>query len=192
MLRSKPILRFLLVFVIVYGVMHYTYPSLRTNTSTYLLSIGNKYLSSPFQNAHVSFKKGSGGFDVAVVVSNMTKQSNGIVPAFYENINSYGFAYFPFTLLLALVLASPVSFKRKTFSLFFSLIFLHFLLIFRLYVQIIHVCMSHPSLELRTPSSLNTMMLEGMNTSIILFMVIFIWIGLTFRKEDLALFRSVK
>jgi len=172
--------------------MHFAYPYFRANTSHYIMRTGNSFLSAPLQNAHVSFKKGSGSFDVAVVVSNRTKQTNGMVQAFYENISSYGFAYFPFTLLLALILSSPVSFKRKIISLFISLILLHFLLIYRLYVQVIHVCISHPSLELLTPNSVNNLMLEAMNTSIILFIVIFIWIGSTFRKEDLALLRMTK
>lgn len=196
MLKTKPILKFLLVFVLVYGILIAAFPLLRDQTGIYISNLGNKFLHSPAHNALVSFYKTSEKLDVEILVGNITQEVNGSVLSFREKLNSYGYAYLPTALLIALVIASPVSMKRKLLSLTFSILFLHMLLLFRMYIQILHICNQNISLNLINPGPFFRNFIDWMHAYfvgygvVMLFVVVFIWLAVTFRKEDLSLIRS--
>jgi hypothetical protein len=195
MLKTKPILKFLLLFVLSYGILIAIFPLLRDQTSNYLIALGNNFLHQPIHNSLVSFHKTNGKMDVEMRFGNITKQVNGHVPSFLVKFSSSDFLYLPFALLIALIIASPVSIKRKLLSLSVEILLLHLLLMLRIYMMILYVCSQNLSLELVTPGPLLKKFIDWMQVNFvdygatILFIIVFIWIAVTFRKEDLSLIR---
>src|SRR5436853_426254 len=124
MLNTKPILKFVIVFFVAYGVLIAIAPAFRTLTGKYLASLGNHFLNSP------------------VIIS-----------------------FFP----------------------------VHLMTLSRIYVQILHIASSHPNLNLISSGESSQRFINALHGyyvsfgTVKLFLVIFIWLAVTFRKEDLAL-----
>ena len=196
MLNTKPILKFVLVFFLAYGVFIAIAPIFRDQTGKYLASLGNNFLSSPVKNAFVSFYRNNEKFDIEIRVGNIKQAVNGTVQRYHEKLSSYDFLYMPVALLAALILASPVSTRRKIFSFLISLFFVHLMTLSRMYIQILHIGTSHLSMDLISSSESTQRFINLMHAYFVsygavkLFVVIFIWLAVTFRKEDLALIRS--
>jgi hypothetical protein len=196
MLNSKPIIKFFLIFVLTYGILIAASPFLRVPAGIYYAEIGNKFLQSPVQNSLVTFSKINEKDDIVVHVMNISQRiGEDKYPGFKQKYNSYNFSYLPGALLIALILASPVNIKRKLLSLVLSVLCLHLLMVFRMYVIFLYIWNHHLSSELTGSVQYMNSFIDWMfnnivnHVTILLFIVVFIWLAVTFRKEDLGVLR---
>ena len=196
MLDTRPLLKFILLFFLIYGILITAYPLLHYQTGAYVNSLGNKFLNSPVKNSVVTFVKANEKSNIEIRVGNMTQLVNSKLQIFREGLDSYKFAYVPGALLLALIFASPVSLKRKTLALLLAVFLFNGLLLLRMYIKILHISSQYDSLQLITPAPFAQKLIDLLNaflvdyTHITLIIVAFIWFTVTFRKEDLSLILS--
>ena len=131
-------------------------------------------------------------FDVEIRVGNLKQKVNNSLPSFFEKLDSTYFYFMPMAFLISLFLASPVNLKRKIYAIISGLIVFYLVFLFRLYVMVNTIALSHESLEFaaspiykKTINFLNDILIS--NGAMILFIDLFIWIIFTFRREDVHL-----
>jgi len=194
-MNSNPILRFLIFFLLAYGTIIVLYPVFKIPERNYVAKIGNTFLRSPIKNSLVQIQKKQSKFDIEIGVGNESKLVGDSIKMFPYFISTYEFIYIPFAILLALVIASPISIKRKFLSLIISGFFFHLLILIKLYLIIVEIATQNIELELLELTSWKRNVFDWLIMVFInypptsFFTVVFIWLGVTFRKEDMSIIR---
>jgi len=131
-------------------------------------------------------------FDIDIRLYNKAQaDKNGHVPIIKTRHTSRHDGYMYITFMTALILASPISWKRKLWALLTGLILIHGFIALKLWIRLLHAFSTKP-LCLFTPSSFWRRMLNIAHQQFIVnisfgFVVsIFIWILVSFRREDLS------
>ena len=194
MLKKRPFIRIILIFVITLAGLILVYPAFRTTYLDFLVRTGNRYLSKPGKDALVNFKenKENKDLDIVLYIGNSAKMKKDINSAYYliTKASTFYIAWLGLALMIALILASPVPILRKLIVLVAGILFVHVIVFFKLLIQVYYVCNHNPGLEILvlSPSQLKIndllqdQFVDTVQPSLIL--VIITWILITFTMND--------
>ncbi len=196
MLSSRTLLLFLLKAIVIYGLLSApisfydeTYGKLYRNVAGIFFS---KFRDSGF----VKFKEGKQPATTHVNVGNYALvRPDGTSRTAYVDINTRFLGYLPTILLISLVLASPVPWKRRLIALAVGLVLVTLLVIFKQWIGLLWLCEESPWLQLTNFTVSGKKLLGSVNTiisvsaSTVLYFVVVIWLLVTFNKDD---FKTIK
>ncbi len=111
-------------------------------------------------------------------------------------LNSWQIGYLPTILFLALLIATPISIKRKLWAALWGLILVQLFILFKLYIKLLWTFNGREWTEVvqlsgvweRLVSGLDYLFVQHIGTAVII--PVFIWIIVSFKKEDTALLLS--
>jgi hypothetical protein len=196
----KPVIRFLCWFAPIYALLLIPWPGSRDLYGTYLRSVARLVLTENNGRRIVRFEgvpkaKRNRTLDTRITVANREQlDANGSGPAVMLDLDSHGIGWVPTALLIALVLATPVPWRRRFRALAWGLLAVHVLILFSIQVYIWNQSDSSSGLFLIELSPFWKTILSGLEETLITqlgasFVVpILIWILTTFRAEDVRTF----
>ena len=194
MLKKRPFLRIILIFVVSLAGLILVYPVLRETYLDFLISAGNRYMSSPGKNVIITYKvnEGNKDLDLALYIGNTEKMKKDIKSAYYliTKASTFYIAWIELALMMALILASPVPVIRKLIILVAGFIIIHVIVFLKLLIQVYYVCNHNPGLEILmlSPGKLKftDLLLDQFVDTVqpTLILIFIIWILITFRMED--------
>lgn len=202
--KVQPILRFLLWFVLAYAGLLILFSFFENQLGDQYRAMGKSRFEKFGKKGIVQFfpnEDRSTGYklNTKVVLFNRdqviaARQSGqATVKGGELYISSWYSFVLPITILLSLIIASPVPWKRKILAALVGLLLLYFFIVFKLRLSIANEYINNPELQY-IPSNpkwtkvAHKIFVTNIETTIIL--PVFIWILVTFRKSDLSEFSS--
>ena len=193
----KPVLRFLCWFVPVYTLLIIPWPGTRDLYGSYLRSVAKLVLAENHGRRILRFdevpvSKRNQTLDTRIMVANREQlDTSGSGRAVMLDLDSHGIGWVSTALLIALVVATPVSWARRGWALLWGLLALHAMILFSLLVYIWNQSDTASGLDLIafTPfwktivSGLEETLVTQLGASFVL--PVLIWIPATFRARDL-------
>lgn len=207
MLQANQLIRFLLFFLLIYGLFLLTSPVGDKLYADYFRSFGRYFFYSFIDKGAVGFvalkNPEQPKFSTEIRLANMKVMNKAL-----DNNTAYQYAsieesswytgFLPTILLFSLILATPnISLKRKAVALLWSMLLIHIFIWFQLYVQILYKFEQVEILEVvsrfspigqKVMNTLNYLFVESMGIRFII--PVFIWILVTFRKGDLEMLKT--
>jgi|GEM_PF-3051435 len=206
-LLRNPLLKLALIFGLAYGGLlilgqmgvSASYRTVIRNASTDLFQQRWSKGFVQFQEKEDTFGKG-----LETAISFVNREENARAAAngtsvkavtVYFSIHTWG--YILGTFLVSLIIASPVSIKRKLIASSISLAVFHLYLIVRIWLKLEWEMDAHPELGILELSSFASGVLDVLNTIFVQNIVVsfltvtLIWILVTFRREDWKTFSAL-
>jgi hypothetical protein len=194
MLKKRPFIRIILIFVLTLTVLILVYPVFRETYLGFIIKTGNRYMNNPGKDVLVKFRENEGNKDLDLVlyIGNSAKMKKDIKSAYYliTKASTFYIAWIGLALMMALILASPVPALRKLIVLVVGFLFVHVIVYLKLLVQVYYVCNHNPGLEILmlTPSRLKFFdLLQDQFVDTVqptLILVVITWMLITFRAND--------
>jgi len=199
----KAVLSLLCWFVPVYTLFIIPWPGSRDFYGSYLRSAAKLVLAQNNSRRILRFdevpvSKRNRNLDTRITVANREQlDANGSGRAVMLDLDSHGVGWVPTALLIALVVATPVSWARRSWALAGGLLVIHAVILFSIQVYIWNQSDTASGLDLiaLTPfwktivSGLEETLVTQLGASFII--PVLIWILATFRVEDLRTFSAV-
>jgi hypothetical protein len=191
LITPKGIIRFFCLFLLVFGLLMAPWPRLgRVYTRFY--SIGASFLyGSIGSTGTVRFEPlKDNEYYLYVTLFNRARQAaDGGVARIRTRHNSRHAGYMYVAFLIALIMATPISSKRKLWALFWGVILIHGLVALKLGLRIFHAFNNKP-LYLFSLSPFSRRFLSithqvfAVNVTFGFIVCVFIWILVSFRRRD--------
>ena len=190
-ISAKTAIKFFCIFVLVYGLLMTLWPVLGTTYSKFFRA-GAAFLFESFgSKGTVSFEPLSDShYDIRAVFYNRDLVGPNSKPlAGRGRLSSFCVGYIYVVFIAALVLATPISLRRKAWALFWAMILIHVFLALRLAIWLLYHFTNEPlCLFVLSPfcKRLLFVVVRGLNPSITFGLIVstFIWILVSFRRED--------
>lgn len=197
MLRSKTLLLFLLKAIVIYGLLSAPFSYFDETYGKFYRKVATASFGKFRETGVVLFSEMK---DPVMTHTNMANYllvlPNGTYDTAAIDINTRILGYLPTILLIALVLASPVPWKRKLFALVTGLILVMLLILFKHWISLLWLSEQNPFLKLTHFTGLSKKILTFVNAFIstysftVPYFVVGIWLLVTFRVEDLKVIRQ--
>ena len=191
MLRSKTLLLFLLKAVIIYGLLSVPFSFYDEIYGKIYRNVAEVFFSKFRENGFVKFREWKEPVTTHINVGNNAMiRPDGTSDTAAIDVNTRYLGYLPTILLIALVLASPVPWKRRLPAVAAGLILVTLLIMFKQWISLLWLCEQHPFLQLTNFSGTGKKLLTFFNTFIsvtsssVLYFVVAIWLMVTFRVGD--------
>ncbi len=193
MLKKRPFIRIIFIFVITLAGLILVYPAVRKTYLDLLVCTGNHYLSKPGKDALVKFmeNKESKDLDLVLYIGNSLKMKTDRNAYFLVTKASiFYIVWLHLALMIALIMASPVPLLRKLIVLFTGVLLVHVIGYLKLLIQVYYVCNHSPGLEILmlSPSQLKVtdLLLDHFTDTVqpSLILVIILWLLITFTLKD--------
>jgi hypothetical protein len=194
MLKKRPFIRIILIFVITLAGLILIYTAIRETYLGFLIGTGNRFMSTPGKDVLVKFNenKENKDLDMILYIGNSLKMNTDINSAYYlvTKANSFYIAWIGVALMIALILASPVPILRKMIVLVAGILFVHVIVYLKLLIQVYYVCNHNPGLGILmlSPAQLkiNDLLLDQFVDTVqpSLILVIITWMLITFPVID--------
>jgi len=194
MLKKRPFIRIILIFVVVLTGLIFVYPVCRETYLGFLIKTGNHYMSAPGKDALVLFKENEGNKDLDLIlyIGNSAKMKKDIKSAYYliTKASTFYLAWIEFALMMALIIASPVPIIRKLIALVAGFAIVHLIVFLKLLIQVNYVCNHNPGLEILMHSPARMKVIDLLQDQFVdtvqpsLILVFIIWMLITFRMKD--------
>ena len=194
MLKKRPFLRIILIFVITLAGLILIYPVFRKTYVGFLLAAGNRYMSTPGKDALINFRENeeSRDLDMVLYIGNSAKMKKDFKSAYYliTKASSFYIAWIELALIMSLILASPVPILRKMIVLVIGFLFAHIIVFLKLLIQAYYVCNHNPGLEILMLSASKLKIIDLLQDQFVdtvqpsLILMVFFWILITFRLND--------
>jgi hypothetical protein len=188
--RSR-ILRFACVFALVYGVLIAPWPGWNAAYGRGLRLLCRSTLGVQNENSIVTFRAAPKGMplDTEIVIADPHRlDSRGGGPALVLGFDSRGVGWVPTALLAALVLSTPVPWRRRMGALVVGEIAvnLYVLLTLKIYIwsEVLHRGETADSFLVRLAGGLEQTLVTQLGASIVI--PVIIWFAVTFRAPDFA------
>ncbi len=198
---KKPVGRFVIYFIVIYGLFLVTSPVGEKIFANHFINFGRSFFYSFIDKGAVGFvelkETKQPKFSTEMRLANrevMNKAMDANKP--YQDVrlevSSWYSGFLPLILLVSLIGATPfIGWKRKLLALFFGLLLMHVLIWVQLYIQILYEfdrneflqVMTFSPFEQKVMDSLYYLFVESMGLRFVI--PAFIWILVTFRKGDL-------
>jgi hypothetical protein len=199
MSRYKTLLIFFLKAIVIYLLLTAPFPFYDNMYGKFYRSCGKVFFDRFHGTGIARFSPGNENRITRLDVGNVTQlDANNQLKTAWVNTETRGFGYLPSVLLVSLVLASPVSWRRKIIALIIGLTLVSLMVMFRLWFQILYLCEQYPWLNLYNFGETQKKIIEYAYQTIVipinmvLYFVIIVWLLVTFRKEDLKWFSKTK
>jgi hypothetical protein len=194
MLRTKPLLLFIIKAFIIYLILAAPFSFYDELYGRFYRKTAVSLFNHFDGNGFARFTEGKNKAITLVNVGNYDQiKKDGTCETTYANLNIRYLAYLPTILLISLILASPVPWKRKTISLLIGLLLLTSFVMFLQWLHIMICGIRAPWVNLTAISEFkkNTVIfayqylveMPGFSR----FLVVVIWLLVTFRKDDLKI-----
>jgi hypothetical protein len=196
----KAVLRFLCWFVPVYTLLIIPWPGSRDLYGSYLRSAAKLVLAQNSSRRILRFEevpvsKRNRTLDTRITVANREQlDAGGSGRAVMLDLDSHGVGWVPTALLIALVVATPVSSARRAWALLWGLLAIHAVILFSIQVYIWNQSDTPSGLDLIALSPFWKAIVNGLEETLVTqlgasFVVpVLIWILATLRVEDLRTF----
>jgi hypothetical protein len=168
------------------------WPGVRAAYSKFYRS-GAAFLFGSFGSKGVVCFRQSGDveYDINVGLYNRDRRNwDGIVVGVWAHHTSRRDGYMYTAFMTALILATPIPFRRKGWALLCGLILMHGFIALKLAIRILHAFNSEPQLSLFAPNPFWKQVLSitheafAVNVTFGFIVSFFIWILVSFRRED--------
>jgi len=199
MSRYKTLVFFVLKAIVVYVLLMAPFSFYDGMYGKFYRSCGGLFFGRFDGNGIARFTEGSEKKVTRIDIGNITQlDAAGQLKTVWLNTETRGFGYLPTVLLISLVLASPVSWRRKIIALIVGGALVTLLVMFRIWFQILYLCGQFPWLNLYNFGETQKRIIEFIYQAavipinMVLYFVIIIWLLVTFRKEDLKWFYKIQ
>jgi len=198
----KPVLCFLCWFVPVYTLLIVPWPGSRDLYGSYLRSAAKLVLAQNNSRRILRFEevpvsKRNRTLDTRITVANREQlDASGSGHAVMLDFDSHGIGWVPTALLIALVVATPVSWTRRSQALAWGLLAIHAVVLFSIQVYIWNQSDASNGLNLVELSPFWKTVVNGLEETLVtqlgasFVFPLLIWILTTFRAEDIRLFSA--
>lgn len=201
MLQNKTLLQFLLFFVLIYTAFLFI-GKLESVNKMYIngfAKLGNSFFDTFKGKARTKFETESQGFEKEsiheVVISFTTEKliqeaAKGIAPRGKKTeLNTWNFSYLPLAFIIALILATPINWKRKLLALLLGVLLMDLFIYFKVYIFLFDKLQSFEDFNIAELSSFWANALKKIATLFVhigtsMFVGVLIWLIVTFRKND--------
>jgi hypothetical protein len=199
----KPVLRFLCWFIPVYALLIAPWPGSRDLYSSYLRSVARLVLAENNSRRILRFEevplaKRNHTLDTRITVANRQQlDASGSGRAVMLDLDSHGIGWVPTALLIALIVATPVTWTRRTWALLWGLLALHAVILVSIQVYIWNQSDTTSGLDLIVLTPFWKTIVSGLEETLVtqlgasFAIPVLIWILATFRVEDLQTFSVV-
>jgi hypothetical protein len=193
----KSITRFLCWFVPFYALLLIPWPGSRDLYGAYLRSVAKLVLTATDGRRILRFDdvppaSRNHTLDTRITVANREQlDANGFGRAIMLDFDSHGIGWVPTALLIALVVATPVPWRRRSWALAWGLLAIHALILFSIQIYIWNQSDTASGLSLIELSPFWKIIVSGLEETLVtqlgasFAIPVFIWIFATFRAEDL-------
>ena len=201
---KNPIIRFVLIFFGVFILLKMPFHGLEKAFDSFVIETAKSITKSTiYDNPQYKKKimldhKEEAGKDMLIIGNiDLTRRNNlGKPQLFIWKYELRGFAYLPMILVISLIAASPVNWKRKLFSLPAGIIFILLFISFKMFIIIMTAQKSMMAHEIGYSQSMINIfdwlsgyfITENINPSIMVALIV--WISVTFRKSDIDRYRA--
>lgn len=193
MLNRKILIRFFISVVLLFALFSIPNSFLRKEYSKFYRATATKLFSDFREDGFVRFEKESGKYDSRIGIGNKKLlDKNNSTQLLFAPLSSQNIGYFPTILFVSLLLASPISWKRKIPALLLGLFLTTGIIMFKTWMNILHLVESTPWLKLSTYSDSNKERIEFIYfnfanyTAPSLLLVVVIWVMVSFRRSDFS------
>jgi len=192
--------RFLCWFVPLYALLIFPWPGSRDLYGAYLRSIAQRVFTENSDGRIVHFEtvptaRRNRTLDTRITVANRTQlDASGSGRAVMLDFDSRGVGWVPTALLIALVVSTPVPWRRRASALVAGLIAVHAVILFSLQIYIWNQTDAASGLNLVELSPFWKTVVSGLEETLItqlgasFALPVLIWMLVTFRSEDLRTF----
>ena len=191
MLNKKTLLLFLLKAALIYGLLAIPLSFYDETYGKFYRACGKTLFDTFRGDGFAKFEDGPAREITQVGIGNyalVRPDNTAMVFAFAINTRYLG--YLPTILLICLILASPVPWKRKIVALMIGFLLVTCLIMFKQWIELLVICEQNSWLKLTDFSPTQKKMLDfgnkvlSKNSSTILYFVVAIWLLITFRLDD--------
>ena len=191
MLSRKTLLLFLLKASLLYGFLSLPFSFYDEYYGKFYRETGKLIFGKFRDDGVVLFNPKPGKTMTHINIGNKAQvKPNGSFDTAATDINTRYLGYIPAILILSLVLASPVPWKRKLLALIAGLILVTLLVLFKQWISLLWLCETNSWLNLTHFGPTGKKILEFSNkvfcesSSTVLYFVVGIWLLVTFRLDD--------
>jgi hypothetical protein len=192
MRQPRTIVVFLCSFVLVYGLLILPWPGWNRGYSRYLQALGRTVFVGNGDRRILRFSSGTGlpgSLDTRITLANRDLLDHtGSGSARILQLDARGIGWVPTALLVALILATPIPWRRRGWALFWGLLSVHVFILFSLGIYIWDES-TELSLVALTPfwktvaDGLEETLITQLGASFVV--PALIWILVTFSRQDL-------
>lgn len=132
MLKLKPMLVFAGWWLLIYGLLIAPWPGAKPLYASYFRSLGRMIFADNGGQRRLDFQplndpehRWPPNFDTAIILANRDLQANGQGKRFMLTVDAWQMGWTPTAFLVALVLASPVPWRRRRWALLWGLLAIH-------------------------------------------------------------------
>jgi hypothetical protein len=196
--KRRPLFLFLVAFTLIYGGLIVPWPGVNDAFGAGVRGWARSIFGSEGPQRVIRFGAYQGDprlpNDTRIILGNRARaRADGSGPVVLLDLDTRGVCYIPLALLGALILATPIPWRRRLVALAWGVFWMHWylLLIFYVYIEAHAHEASFPE-----PSPFWRSILEGANYLLIVqigasFAIpVVIWLLVTFRREDATVLRS--
>ena len=193
MLQSKQIVFFFLKALVIYGLLVLPL-SFDTSYAKFYRVCGKQFFGKIQGKGFVMFNESKGKYDTRIIMGNYAQVlPNGKAAVVSRPLSVHYMGYMSTILLVSLVLATPIVWKRKLVSLIIGLVLLTLFIMFKQWIHLLFLNISNPWLRLYQFNDAQKTIIEylypkladSLGTS--WFVVVVIWLLISFRKDDLKM-----
>jgi len=190
---------FLWRFALAYGLLIAPWPGFNAAYGRYFRSLGQRVFAHESGPRELRFEAVPAELrhrlDTRIVVANRAQfDRNGAGPAKFLELDTRGVGWVPTALTLALILATPIPWPRRSMAVLWGVVAVHGFVLFSVAVYIWN---RSTDLSLVTLSPFWKQAADGLEETLITqlgpsFVVpVLIWILVTIRREDVLMWRSI-
>ena len=193
LISAKEVIKFFCLFILIYVLLMAPWPGLRAAYSKFYMA-SSAFLSRSFGSKGIVLFEQSNNpeHDVNVVMLNRDRvDRHGKPVVLLVRISSRYGGYMYMAFVIALIVATPISLRRRAWALVWGLILMHTFVVFKLGVMILH-CFSKKPLSLFVLNPFWKQVLVSIDEEFSFsltfgFVVGFVvWVLVSFRRRDLA------
>jgi hypothetical protein len=196
----KLIVLLALRFAVIYGLLLVPWVGWTDIYATYFRTIGALIFGGNEDHRIIRFEehretRGYSSIDTRIVLANRDLgTSDGKMPIVNLGLDSRGVGWIPTALTIALILATPLPWRRRASALLWGLILVHFLILISVAVYIWNESTTVSFVAL---SPFWKQIADSLEYTLVLqyeasfFFPVLIWILVTFRRQDLTTFKAL-
>ena len=203
MLKTQPILRFLLGFILAYAGLLIIFSFAEHQFAAHYQAMGKAAFEKFGNKGIVQFSSradNDSNYKLTtkiilfnrdqVIAARQSGQASVLGAELY--LSSWYNGVLPMVLLISLILASPVPWKRKLIAILVGLLVIYLFILLKMHLAIANEYLNTPSLGIlpshsKLVKTTYEMLVANIETTFII--PVFIWILVTFRKKDLQRLR---
>jgi hypothetical protein len=191
-LRSS-IVRFVVFFGLIYGVLIAPWPRWNALYGEYFRALGGAFFAADDENRLVRFEAATddGPLDTRIVLANpRLRTPSGRISGRILALDSRGVGWIPTALVTALIVATPIAWKRRLWALVPGLLAIHGYLVFTIGVYIWNQSAAGDELALVRLSPALKTVANGLEETFVtqvgasIVVPVIIWLVVTFRRGD--------